>query len=79
MKVLKVIVDELLLECGECMFCDFARDDSQLAYSFYCTLTDKDLDDAEIPNWCPLVTTDKLLHDVQSPFRNWGNQEESDE
>ena len=31
------------------------------------------------PDWCPLVTADKLLSDVQSPFRDWGNWDESED
>jgi hypothetical protein len=68
---------------GNCQCCEFGYDNGWLDSppKNTCILMNEPLDDIVNcvirPDWCPLITTDKLLSDVQSPFRNWEESEEN--
>jgi hypothetical protein len=82
MKVIKVIVDELPESCGCCPYTIY---DAELDGDICMAMISGEIDNRLYtsiytanprPVWCPLITTDKLLSDVQSPFRNWEESEE---
>ena len=74
MNIIKAIVDSLPGVCDSCLFCN-----DDWCPKYYCRIEGGQLSEHDRKNkrpaWCPLVTTEQVLHDLQSPFRNWDESE----
>ena len=85
MNVIKVIVDEMPEYCGSCHWlhseyysaCLLSLERPGLSeYGDLGEMKYKGVDRLSRPLWCPLVTTDWVLNELHSPFRNWNWDED---
>jgi hypothetical protein len=64
MKIIKVIVDELPVNCSGCQFWEHGR---HTGFEVICGLLHREIDVDNLPTrpeWCPLVSTDDLPVDL---------------
>ena len=65
------IVGLKINSCRECPFHDEVRKKNEAFYHDFCTLVMKDIENREIPKWCPLVDYEKVAEIIKY-FREEG-------